>query len=80
MATVRRDYFVKDEFNDIWNVEPLPTFKQAHEFRGAILKDLNHPRTLRIESIVRGVREIVVEPIRTRADRHREMYASTSDF
>lgn len=77
---IRRDYFIRDEFNDVWNEEPLPTFKQAHEFRGAIIKDLNHPRTLRIVSTVRGVREKVIEPLKTRADRHREMYGASSDF
>lgn len=51
---MRKDYFIKDEFNDVWNEEPLTTFKQAIEFRGYIQKDLNHPRILRITSTERG--------------------------
>lgn len=75
---MRRDYFVRDEFGDVWNTEPLPTFNQAFQFKGMIGPMLNSPRTLSISSVPRGEKEVQA-PIRTRADRIRE-YQENGDF
>lgn len=51
---IRYDFFVVDNFGDVWNDEPLPTFKQANDFRGMIRPQVNRICDLRITSVVRG--------------------------
>jgi hypothetical protein len=75
----RRDFYVYDEFGDVWNVEPLNTHHDACDFRYYISKRINSPRTLLIRSVAREPREIVVMG-KTRGERIREHYAEESDF
>ena len=51
---IRFDYYVVDDFNDVWNEEPLPTFNQACQFRGMIKSLINRTTNLRIVSFIRG--------------------------
>jgi hypothetical protein len=48
--TERRNYFVVDDYGDVWNEEPLPTFNQANQFRGMIRSSLNRITDLKITS------------------------------
>lgn len=45
---MKRDFFITDQYGNIWNDESYPTFKRAAEFRDVIKKDLNHPLELKI--------------------------------
>jgi hypothetical protein len=72
----RRNYFVKDEYEVPWNDEPLPTFKQAWDFRGAIAKDL-FPRTLKIFSVPRETVMAKSTPLKPHI---KENYGKELDF
>jgi hypothetical protein len=52
-VSFRRDFSVVDHTGDVWSVEPLPTFKQACEFRYYIKNQLNRDLDLKIVSSVR---------------------------
>ena len=52
--TSRFDYYILDQYDDVWNDVPLPTFKQAWEYRNMILPQINKLVTLRIEDVPRG--------------------------
>lgn len=45
---MKYDWYVVDEFNDVWNEEPLPTFSQAYTYRNLIRPSLNRITELRI--------------------------------
>lgn len=72
---IRYDYFITDEFNDMWNEEPLATFKQAVEWRNFIKPFLNSPRTLRIISEARAAQ--VIERITLKPKKE---YMESSEF
>ncbi len=55
MAIARKDYYVIDDWGDVYNIEPLPTFNQASQFRGMIKPLVNRITDLRIVSKPRGL-------------------------
>jgi len=79
---IRRNYFITDEFGDMWNEEPLPTFKQANEWRNFIKPLLNSPRTLTVVSKVRcsQVVETMALKRETLERSSKKEYAENSDF
>lgn len=50
-----RDYFVENDWGDVLNDEPLPTFKQARDFLMMIKPQVNQLTDLEIWSEPRGV-------------------------
>lgn len=69
----RFDYFVVDQYGDVWNVEPLPTFKQAWDFRNYMIPQMNYPRDFKIKSTPRTV----MAPIIASVVKPRPQYASS---
>jgi hypothetical protein len=52
--TIRFDYYVVDEYGDIWNKDPLPTFGQAKSFENYIKPLFNRVSLLFIKCVERG--------------------------
>jgi hypothetical protein len=50
---VRYDYFVVDEYGDVWNEEPLPTLSAASQFRGYIRPIIVGRHELKLKSVPR---------------------------
>jgi hypothetical protein len=50
----KRDYYIVDEYGDVWNDEPFPTFHSAYSFRAMIRPWMNRITELSIASVIRG--------------------------
>ena len=71
------DWYVIDEFGDIWNEEALPTFDQAYSYRGQIRPLLNRITELSIRSVERG-NEFKSE--KRQKPKYKESFAPGADF
>lgn len=74
---IRKDYYIVDDFGDVWNQEALPTFNQASQFRGMIKPLINRITDLKIISVVRGMTRF--EPIKKEVKPKKDLYGN-SDF
>lgn len=71
---MKRDFFVYDEYGDVWNVEPIKTFREAREFRDYIKPRLVGRHILQIRSAARI--ESAPSPIvRTKHQLQTELFA-----
>lgn len=72
---IRYDYYIVDDFGDVWNEEALPTFNQACQFRGMIRPLLNRITDLKIVSFIRGMQVAVKKEIKSKTNKYKD-----SDF